>query len=196
MRKAKMGPHKGAMKVRDSKDLLSPLSTHAHTDVLLPLRSRLRDQARGFVLTNTPRHRQETFTGAHCDLLAEKVEDIEAAELVSASFRPTLNPASLPTCIGAAAGRRRLLLFFKFSLFHYLSRHQVKTLQAATGAHKPNGYEFNVGEITDADYYKVRDSDSCPTAHMYGPSLPQTRSHTMALGFVLTNTPPPGKDLS
>jgi len=67
MRKAKMGPHKGAMK--------------------------------------------ETFTGAHCDIVVEKPEDIDAAEL-------------------------------------------VKTLQAATGAHKPNGYEFNVGEITDADYYK------------------------------------------
>lgn len=30
----------------------------------------------------------------------------------------------------------------------------VNTLQAATGAHKPNGYEFNEGEVTDADYYK------------------------------------------
>lgn len=30
----------------------------------------------------------------------------------------------------------------------------VTTLQAATGAHKPNGYEFNEGDITDADYYK------------------------------------------
>ena len=29
----------------------------------------------------------------------------------------------------------------------------VKTLQAATGAHKPNGYEFEVGEFVDADYY-------------------------------------------
>jgi hypothetical protein len=27
----------------------------------------------------------------------------------------------------------------------------VKTLQAATGAHKPNGYEFEVGEFVDAD---------------------------------------------
>ena len=27
-------------------------------------------------------------------------------------------------------------------------------LQAATGAHKPNGYEFDKDEITDADYYK------------------------------------------
>ena len=41
MRKAKMGPHKGAMK--------------------------------------------ETFTGAHCDLLVEKAEDIEPAELVRAT---------------------------------------------------------------------------------------------------------------
>lgn len=29
----------------------------------------------------------------------------------------------------------------------------VTKLQAATGAHKPNGYEFEVGEFTDADYY-------------------------------------------
>ena len=29
----------------------------------------------------------------------------------------------------------------------------VKSLQAATGAHKPNGYEFEVDEFVDADYY-------------------------------------------
>lgn len=30
----------------------------------------------------------------------------------------------------------------------------AEKLQSATGAHKPNGYEFDVGVITDADYYK------------------------------------------
>lgn len=30
----------------------------------------------------------------------------------------------------------------------------VSLLQAATGAHKPNGYEFNEGDVTEADYYK------------------------------------------
>ena len=29
----------------------------------------------------------------------------------------------------------------------------VSKLQAATGAHKPNGYEFEVEEFVDADYY-------------------------------------------
>ncbi len=29
----------------------------------------------------------------------------------------------------------------------------VKSLQAATGAHKPNGYEFEVDEFVNADYY-------------------------------------------
>ena len=29
----------------------------------------------------------------------------------------------------------------------------VKKLQGATGAHKPNGYEFEIGEFVDADYY-------------------------------------------
>ena len=29
----------------------------------------------------------------------------------------------------------------------------INKLQAATGAHKPNGYEFDVGEFLDADYY-------------------------------------------
>ena len=31
----------------------------------------------------------------------------------------------------------------------------VTKLQAATGAHKPNGYEFEVGEFVNADYYKL-----------------------------------------
>ena len=26
-------------------------------------------------------------------------------------------------------------------------------LQSATGAHKPNGYEFDAGVVTDANYY-------------------------------------------
>lgn len=30
----------------------------------------------------------------------------------------------------------------------------AEKLQSATGAHKPNGYEFDAGVITDADYYK------------------------------------------
>jgi len=68
MRKAKMGPHKGALK--------------------------------------------QVLHGAHCDVLVEDP-------------REDLEPETL-----------------------------VKLLQAATGAHKPNGYEFNVDEITDADYYK------------------------------------------
>ena len=29
----------------------------------------------------------------------------------------------------------------------------AKSLQSATGAHKPNGYEFDPGKITNADYY-------------------------------------------
>lgn len=29
----------------------------------------------------------------------------------------------------------------------------VTSLQAATGAHKPNGYEFEVGEFVSADFY-------------------------------------------
>lgn len=31
--------------------------------------------------------------------------------------------------------------------------HLASKLQSATGAHKPNGYEFDKGVITDADYY-------------------------------------------
>jgi hypothetical protein len=37
----------------------------------------------------------------------------------------------------------------------------IKQLQAATGAHKPNGYEFNEGEFIEADYYGLGIGAAC-----------------------------------
>jgi len=37
----------------------------------------------------------------------------------------------------------------------------IKKLQAATGAHKPNGYEFDPGKFLEADFYGLGIGKDC-----------------------------------
>lgn len=79
--------------------------------------------------------------------------------------------------VGAAIGGTHVDLRAE-SLDDFAVTDLIKTLQAATGAHKPNGYEFDEGVFIEADYYGLGIGKDCQ-GETSKAQAPQRKSVTM-----------------